>query len=71
MEGYLVARVLAEGLRRAVTTGGRLTRDAIASALDGLSGQQVSGFPVAFQSQSTKGRFVELSMLTGDGRVKV
>ena len=43
----------------------------IAAALDAMHGQQVAGFPLAFKPQSAKPRFVELSMLTGDGKVRV
>ena len=71
MEGFLAARVFSEGLRRAAS-GGKLTRDSLVTALDALNGQQVAGFPVAFQAQAAKAtRFVELSMLTGDGKVRV
>ncbi len=70
MEGFLAARVFTEGLRRA-TASGKLTRDGLLAALDALNGQQVAGFPVAFQPQGNKQRFVELSMLTGDGKVRV
>ncbi|QNP50082.1 ABC transporter substrate-binding protein [Diaphorobacter aerolatus] len=70
MEGFLAARVLSEGLRRAAS-GTKLTRESLVTALDALNGQQVAGFPVAFQAQTAKSRFVELSMLTGDGKVRV
>ncbi|MPM26105.1 hypothetical protein SDC9_72606 [bioreactor metagenome] len=70
MEGFLAARVFTEGPRRAAS-GGKLTRESLVAALEALNGQQVSGFPVAFQSQSAKARFVELSMLTSDGKVRV
>lgn len=70
MEGYLAARVFAEGLRHAASSG-KLSRESLVAALGGLNGQQVAGFPVAFQPQSGKARFVELSMLTGDGKVRV
>jgi hypothetical protein len=36
-----------------------------------MHGQQVAGFPLVFKPQSGKPRFVELSMLTGDGKVRV
>ena len=71
MEGYLAARVFAEGLRRATSGSAKPTRDSLVTALDALNGQQVSGFPVAFQQQAAKSRFVELSMLTGNGKVRV
>ena len=70
MEGFLAARMFSEGLRRAANSG-KLSRDSLVAALDALNGQQIAGFPVAFQPQASKNRFVELSMLTGDGKVRV
>ncbi len=70
LEGYLAARVMAEGLKNAAASG-KLQRDSLAAALDALNGQQVAGFPLAFKPQAGKPRFVELSMLTGDGKVRV
>ncbi len=68
MEGYVAARVFTEGLREA---GGRATREALVSGLEALGNTTVGGFAVNFGASSHVGsRFVELSMLTGDGRVK-
>jgi ABC-type branched-subunit amino acid transport system substrate-binding protein len=69
MEGYLAARVFSDALRQA-SSSGKPQRDALVSALEAMNGQQVAGFPVAFKPQA-KARFVELSMLTGDGKVRV
>lgn len=67
MEGYLAAKVFAEGLRRAAKPG----RDALIAALESISDQSFGGFQVSFSSTShVASRFVELSMLTGDGRVR-
>ena len=70
MEGFLAARVVGEALK-AAAAGGKLQRESLVAALDGLNGQQVAGFPIAFRPQAGKPRFVELSMLTGDGKVRV
>ena len=70
MEGYLAARVFADALRQA-SASGKPTRDGLVAALDAMHGQQVAGFPLVFKPQSGKPRFVELSMLTGDGKVRV
>ena len=43
----------------------------VVAALEAMNGQQVAGFPIAFRPQAGKPRFVELSMLTGDGKVRV
>lgn len=70
MEGYLAARVVSEALKSA-SAAGRLQRDGLVVALEAMNGQQVAGFPIAFRAQAGKPRFVELSMLTGDGKVRV
>lgn len=68
LEGYLAARVFAEGLRRA---GDKPTRDGLVNGLESV-GPQVSGFQLAFSGNSHAGsRFVEMSMLKADGRVLV
>ncbi|WCM87745.1 ABC transporter substrate-binding protein [Acidovorax sp. NCPPB 3576] len=69
LEGYVAARVFTEGLRQA---GARPTRESLISALEGFGTQQIAGFQVAFGPGNHMGsRFVEMSMLTGDGRVRV
>lgn len=70
LEGYLAARVLTEALKTA-SAGGKLQRDGLVAALDAMNGQQVAGFPIAFRTQAGKQRFVELSMLTADGKIRV
>ncbi len=68
MEGYLAARVIVDGLRR---LGGRLNREALIAALEGLSGYDARGYHLSFSPTKHAGSsFVELSMLTGDGKVK-
>ena len=68
MEGYVAAKVFAEGLRNA---GPRITRDTLISGLESIGTQSVGGFSVTLgPSDHVASRFVELSMLTGDGRVR-
>ena len=68
MEGYLAAKVLAEGLRK---VSGKPTRDNLIAGLEGIDRQQVGGFEGSFSARNHVGsKFVELSMLTGDGRVR-
>ncbi|MGE0331549.1 MAG: ABC transporter substrate-binding protein [Ramlibacter sp.] len=68
MEGYIAAKVFAEGLRRA---GAKLTRDTLIAGLEGMGSQSLGGFAVSFSpTDHVASRFVELSMLTGDGRVR-
>jgi branched-chain amino acid transport system substrate-binding protein len=66
MEGYLAAKVFAEGLRRAA----RPSREGLIAALEGIN-EDFGGYRVNFGAgQHVASRFVELSMLTGDGRVR-
>ncbi|MDB5932209.1 MAG: transporter permease [Polaromonas sp.] len=68
MEGYLAAKVFAEGLKRA---GAKPTRDAFINGLESIGKQSFGGFAVAFSpSDHVASSFVELSMLTGDGRIR-
>jgi ABC-type branched-subunit amino acid transport system substrate-binding protein len=68
MEGYIAARVLAEGLRRSGAKGGA---EGLISALESINGQPFGGFNVNFsRNEHVASSFVELSMLTGDGRVR-
>ena len=70
LEGYLAARVFTEGLRPALA-GGKLSQDSFIAGMESLGSQVISGFPVSFRSSDhTASSFVEMSMLTGDGRVR-
>ncbi|MCU0762221.1 MAG: ABC transporter substrate-binding protein [Hydrogenophaga sp.] len=68
MEGFVAAKVFTEAARR----GGRnLTRDGFIAALQSIRKLDLGGFPVDFASDKHTGsKFVELTMLTGDGRVR-
>ena len=68
MEGYVAAKVLAEGLKRA---GRAVTRDTLVTALEGLQRLDLGGFAVGFSARNHAGSsFVDLTMLTGDGKVR-
>ena len=68
MEGYLAAKVLVEGLRKAP---GKPARESLIAGLESIDRQQFGGFEVSFSSKNhVASKFVELSMLTGDGRVR-
>jgi ABC-type branched-subunit amino acid transport system substrate-binding protein len=68
MEGYLAAKVLVEGLRRAP---GKLTRDSLIAGLEGIERQSFGGFDVSFSPRNhVASKFVDLSMITGDGRIR-
>ncbi len=68
IEGYVAARVFAEGLRRA---GRTLTRDAVVTALEGLQRLDLGGFAISFGPGRHAGSsFVDLTVLTEDGKVR-
>ena len=68
MEGYVSARLFAEGLKRA---GAKSGREALISGLEAIGSQSIGGFSVSFgPNDHVASSFVELSMLTGDGRVR-
>lgn len=68
MEGYLAARVLVEGIKRA---GAKATRDSLVSGLESMGSQTMGGFSVSFSpTDHVASHFVELSMLVGDGRIR-
>ena len=70
MEGFLAARIFTEGLRQAAASG-KISRDSFISGMEGLGSQVISGFPVSFgPNDHAASSFVEMSMLTGDGRVR-
>jgi branched-chain amino acid transport system substrate-binding protein len=69
LEGYLAARVVTEGLSRAGGKG--VTRDSLVRGIEALGSHSFGGFNVQFSADNHVGSsFVELSMLTGDGRVR-
>ncbi|HEX6706265.1 MAG TPA: ABC transporter substrate-binding protein [Albitalea sp.] len=68
MEGYVAAKVLAEGLKRA---GRNPSRDSLVSALETIQNANFGGFHVNFGPKThVASRFVDLSMLTDDGKVR-
>jgi ABC-type branched-subunit amino acid transport system substrate-binding protein len=69
MEGYLAAKLFVEGLRRA---GKSPSRESLINALETVQGLDLGGFVVGYGGRShVASRFVDLSMLTDDGRVRV
>jgi branched-chain amino acid transport system substrate-binding protein len=68
MEGFLAAKLFAEGLRRA---GSRVTRDSFISGMEAIGEQSFGGFSVSLgPNDHVASSFAELSMLTGDGKVR-
>lgn len=68
MEGYVAAKVFAEALKR---TGRNATREAFITAVQSMQNFQMGGFTVNFgPNQHMASRYVELTVLTEDGRVR-
>ncbi|MES2102002.1 MAG: ABC transporter substrate-binding protein [Pseudomonadota bacterium] len=68
MEGYLAAKVFTEGLKRA---GRNPSRDTLVSGLESIQRADFGGFSVEFGPRDhVASRFVDLSMLTADGKVR-
>ncbi len=68
MEGYVAAKVLVDGLKRG---GAKISRESLIAGLEGIGSQSLGGFSVSFSpTDHVASSFVELSMLTGDGRVR-
>ena len=66
LEGYLVARVFAEGLKRA---GRNLTREGLIGALESMGDVDFGGFAVSFSpTNHNASRFVDLTIIGRDGK---
>jgi branched-chain amino acid transport system substrate-binding protein len=69
IEGYVAAKVLVDGLRRGGVA--KISRESLIAGLEGMGSQSLGGFSVSFSpTDHVASSFVELSMLTGDGRVR-
>jgi ABC-type branched-subunit amino acid transport system substrate-binding protein len=67
IEGFVAAKVLVEGIKRARGT----SREAFIDAIEGMKDVSIGGFPLDFGPQKHTGsHFVELTLLTEDGRVR-
>jgi branched-chain amino acid transport system substrate-binding protein len=68
-EGYLAAKMFADGLVRA---GGRATRDSLINGLEAIGRSDYGGFQISLSSRDhVASSFVEKSVLTADGKVRV
>ena len=68
IEGYMAAKTLVEGLRRA---GNNPTAETLVASLESLHELNLGGFFVDFSPQKHTGsKFVELTILTGDGHIR-
>ncbi|WP_414930035.1 ABC transporter substrate-binding protein [Variovorax sp. Root434] len=68
LEGYIVARVMTEGLRRA---GKTLTRDSFIAGLESIGSTRFGDFPIEYSAKNHNGStFVDLEMYTRDGQLR-
>ncbi len=68
-EGYLAARMFADGLAR---SGSRSSRDSLISGLEAIGRSDYGGFTLNLSNNDhVASSFVEKSMLTADGRVRI
>lgn len=69
MEGYLAAKLFTEALKRAGT--GNVTRADLVRGFESMGSLSLGGFSTQISSTNhVASSFVELSMLTGDGRIR-
>jgi branched-chain amino acid transport system substrate-binding protein len=66
LEGFIAAKVLVEGLRRA---GKDLTREKFVTAMESMANYEIGGFAVRFSPENHNGsQFVDLSMIGREGK---
>jgi len=69
IEGFVAAKIFVEGLRRA---GRGVTRDTLIAALESIQGYDLGGFQVNYGARDhIASQFVDLTMLSDQGRVRV
>jgi ABC-type branched-subunit amino acid transport system substrate-binding protein len=67
MEGFVAAKAIAEGLRRSNGAGG----EALIAGLEGMRDHNLGGFHIDFgPAKHTGSNFVELTILTAEGKVR-
>jgi branched-chain amino acid transport system substrate-binding protein len=68
MEGFIAGKVIIEAVRR---QGAKPTREGMAAALDGMQSHDLGGYVVGFRPDMRSGsRFVELTIVSGAGRIR-
>jgi branched-chain amino acid transport system substrate-binding protein len=68
MEGYIAGKVIIEAVRR---QGAKPTREGMVAALEGMDRHDLGGYVVGFRPNMRNGsRFVELSIVTGSGKIR-
>jgi branched-chain amino acid transport system substrate-binding protein len=68
LEGFITAKVMVEGLRRA---GRALTRESYINALESINRLDLGGFDVSFTSANhAASKFVDLTIIAGNGKFR-
>ena len=68
MEGFIAAKVIVEGVRR---QGAKPTREGMMPALDSMNSFDLGGYVIGFRPNMHSGsRFVEMSIITGAGKIR-
>lgn len=67
LEGYVNAKIVTEGLRRA---GKNLTRESLIASMQGIKGLDIGGMEVSFgKGAASASRFVELTVINSQGKL--
>ena len=68
MEGFITAKVIVEAVRR---QGGRApSREGMVAALDAMDSYDLGGYVVGFKGNRTGSKFVELSIVGSQGKIR-
>lgn len=68
MEGYIAGKVIVEAVRR---MGAKVSREGFVAALEGIDSYDLGGYRVGFKPGTRSGsKFVELSIVTGAGKIR-
>lgn len=68
MEGYIAGKVIVEAVRR---MGAKASREGFVAALEGIDSYDLGGYRVGFKPGTRSGsKFVELSIVTGAGKIR-
>jgi branched-chain amino acid transport system substrate-binding protein len=68
MEGYIAAKVIAEAARR---QGTKVSREGMVSTLESMENYDLGGYGITFKPTHRAGsRFVELTIITGAGKIR-
>jgi ABC-type branched-subunit amino acid transport system substrate-binding protein len=68
IEGFIAAKVIVEAVRR---QGAKPTREGMPAVLDAMDSYDLGGYVIGFKPNMRSGsRFVELSIITGSGKIR-